>query len=44
MKTALRTLLLLSLATPAFAAQSPVDFKTATLPNVQNNRPLELTV
>ncbi|MBK3510029.1 alpha/beta hydrolase family protein [Pseudomonas sp. MF6747] len=44
MKTALRALLLLCLSTPAFAAESPVGFKTATLPDATHQRPLELVV
>ncbi|MFL1501915.1 MULTISPECIES: alpha/beta fold hydrolase [unclassified Pseudomonas] len=44
MKTASRALFLLCLSTPAFAAESPVGFKTATLPDAQNHRPLELVV
>jgi len=43
MKTALRTLLL-CLATPALAAESPVGFRTATLPDAQSSRPLEMVV
>lgn len=42
MKTALRALLLLCLSTPAFAAETPVVFKTATLPDATHQRPLEL--
>lgn len=44
MKNALAALLLLCLTAPVFAAESPVGFKTATLPDAQNNRPLELVV
>ncbi|WLH50228.1 alpha/beta hydrolase family protein [Pseudomonas tolaasii] len=44
MKNALTALLLLCLAAPALAEESPVGFRTATLPDVQNNRPLQLVV
>lgn len=44
MKTALRTLLLLCLATPALAAESTVGFRTAILPDAQSSRPLEMVV
>lgn len=44
MKTALRALFLICLSTPAFAAESPVGFKTTTLPDEKNNRSLELVV
>ncbi|NVZ59503.1 alpha/beta fold hydrolase [Pseudomonas edaphica] len=44
MKTALRALFLLCLAAPAFADESSVGFKTTTLPDAHNNRPLELVV
>ncbi|WP_053130136.1 alpha/beta fold hydrolase [Pseudomonas sp. MIACH] len=44
MKNALASLLLLCLTAPAFAAENPVGFKTVTLPDAQNNRPLELAV
>ncbi|XVO85181.1 alpha/beta hydrolase family protein [Pseudomonas palleroniana] len=44
MKTALHALLLLCLTAPAFAAENPVGFNTVTLPDAQNNRPLELAV
>lgn len=44
MKNALASLLLLCLTAPAFAAENPVGFKTVTLPDAQNNRPLELVV
>ena len=44
MKTALRALFLICLTAPAFAAENPVGFKTTTLPDAQNNRPLELVV
>lgn len=44
MKTVLRALFLLCLATPALAAESPVGFKTATLPDTKSQRPLELAV
>ncbi|MBS7844974.1 alpha/beta fold hydrolase [Pseudomonas fluorescens] len=44
MKTALRALFLLCLATPAVAAESPVGLRTATLADAKNTRPLELVV
>ena len=44
MKTALSALFLLCLAAPAFADESSVGFKTTTLPDAHNNRPLELVV
>ncbi|PFG70495.1 putative dienelactone hydrolase [Pseudomonas poae] len=44
MKNALAALLLLCLTAPAFAAENPVGFKTVTLPDAQDNRPLELVV
>ena len=44
MKNALASLLLLCLTAPAVAAENPVGFKTVTLPDAQNNRPLELVV
>ncbi|WP_339452096.1 alpha/beta hydrolase family protein [Pseudomonas sp. JAI120] len=44
MKNALASLLLLCLTVPAVAAENPVGFKTVTLPDAQNNRPLELVV
>ncbi len=44
MKSALRALFLLCLSVPAVAAESPVGFKTTTLPDPHNNRPLELAV
>lgn len=44
MNTAVRALFLLCLTTPALAAESPVGFKTATLPDALNKRPLELVV
>ncbi|WP_460135047.1 alpha/beta hydrolase family protein [Pseudomonas sp. S1_E04] len=44
MKSALASLLLLCLTAPAFAAEHPVGFKTVTLPDAHNNRPLELAV
>lgn len=42
MKTALRALLVFCLTTPALAAESPVGFKTTTLPDAQTSRPLEM--
>ncbi|MGY2410463.1 alpha/beta hydrolase family protein [Pseudomonas pergaminensis] len=44
MKTALRALLVFCLTTPALAAESPVGFKTTTLPDAQTSRPLEMVV
>lgn len=44
MKTALRALFLLCLATPAVAAESPVGLRTATLADAKHTRPLELVV
>lgn len=44
MKTIFAALLLLCLAAPAFAGESAIGFKTTTLPDTHNNRPLELAV
>lgn len=44
MKRLFRALFLLCLSTPAFAAESPVGFKTTTLPDAKNQRPLEMVV
>lgn len=44
MKTAFRALFLLCLSTSVFAAETPVGFKTTTLPDAKDNRPLELAV
>ena len=44
MKNALASLLLLCLATPAFADTNAIGFQTATLPDTQNSRPLQLAV
>ncbi|NVZ23711.1 alpha/beta hydrolase family protein [Pseudomonas costantinii] len=44
MKTALRALFLICLATPAFADESLIGFRTATLPDADNNRPLQMVV
>lgn len=44
MKNALAALLLLCLATPAFAGNTAIGFQTATLPDAHNNRPLQLAV
>ena len=44
MKTAFRARFLLCLSTSVFAAETPVGFKTTTLPDAKDNRPLELAV
>ena len=44
MKNALAALLLLCLATPAFAGNTAIGFQTATLADAHNNRPLQLAV
>ncbi len=44
MKTAFRALLLVCLTAPAFAAETSVGFKTTTLPDAKQSRPLELVV
>ena len=44
MKTAIGTLLLLCLATSAVADTPPIGFHTTTLPDPQNERPLEMVV
>ena len=44
MKTVFSTLLLLCLAAPVLADNSPIGFQTATLPDAQNDRPLQLVV
>lgn len=44
MKKAFASLLLICLTTPAFAVDSPIGFQTTTLPDAQNNRPLEMVV
>lgn len=43
-KNALRALLLIGLATPVFAATAPIGFQNITLPDAQNNRPLQMVV
>ncbi|QKJ74486.1 alpha/beta fold hydrolase [Pseudomonas rhodesiae] len=44
MKITLAALLLTCLAGPVLAVNIPIGFQTATLPDAQNNRPLQLTV
>ncbi|WLG37874.1 alpha/beta hydrolase family protein [Pseudomonas rhodesiae] len=44
MKITLAALLLTCLAEPVLAVDIPIGFQTATLPDAQNNRPLQLTV
>lgn len=44
MKTVLGTLFLICLNINAFAADNPIGFRTSTLPDKQNDRPLELVV
>lgn len=44
MKISLAALLLTCLAGPVLAVDIPIGFQTATLPDAQNNRPLQLTV
>jgi len=44
MKTVLAALLLFCLNTPAFAGDNPIGFRVLTLPEKQNDRPLELVV
>ncbi|KTC62936.1 dienelactone hydrolase [Pseudomonas fluorescens ABAC62] len=44
MKNTLAPLMLLCLTAPAFAAENPVGFKTLTLPDAQDERPLEMAV
>jgi predicted dienelactone hydrolase len=43
-KKALAALLFICLTTPAFADNHPIGFKTSTLPDGKNHRPLELVV
>ncbi|KAB0495392.1 alpha/beta hydrolase family protein [Pseudomonas vancouverensis] len=44
MKTVLGALLLFCLNNPAFASDTPIGFRTSTLTDTQNERPLELVV
>ena len=44
MRTAFCAILLLCLTSPAFADENPIGFKTATLPDVENQRTLQLAV
>jgi len=44
MKTVLGFLLSICFSLPAFAGETPIGFRTATLADKQNNRPLELAV
>jgi hypothetical protein len=44
MKTALGALPFICLNIHAFAGDNPIDFRASTLPDKQNDRPLELVV
>ncbi|NVZ53692.1 alpha/beta fold hydrolase [Pseudomonas sp. B6002] len=44
MKNTLIALLLLSVTAPALAQESPIGFRTATLPDAQHNRPVDMVV